>query len=495
MSEEHLHFHKFFRKRRSGILLHPTSLPNADGALGEDAYRFIRFLTEAGFTIWQMLPVNSISGRYASPYQGTSVHAGNPWLICIDKLSNEPWFQSSLHEHEEVKSLPLMELIRLAKIRFDASASTSEHHSYLEFKDRYAWWLEDYALYSAIKEHHNRDPWWLWPDELRSREKEVLNSFKKSNSSQIEDHMFEQFIFFRQWNEFKRYANENGVLLFGDLPILIAHDSVDVWINADYFQLDHEGHPTIVAGVPPDYFSVTGQRWGNPLYNWENIAADNYQWWVARLRTQLSLFDIVRLDHFRGFVSLWEIPASCKTATEGHWQPVPGRELLNVLKQEFGDLPIVAEDLGTISQDVLDLRDDFGLPGMKVLLFAFDSDASNPYLPHNHDLRSVVYTGTHDNNTTLGWFYNLDETAQQRILEYLQYPQEAMPWPLIFTALRSVCPTAILPMQDILGLDGSHRMNTPGTTEGNWHWRFDWEWIAPDLTKKLRRLNEMYARI
>ena len=495
MSEEHLHFHKFFRKRRSGVLLHPTSLPNADGALGEDAYRFIRFLAEAGFTIWQMLPVNSISGRNASPYQGTSVHAGNPWLICIDKLCQESWFKDSSREMDEVRLLPLMELIRFARTCFDTHAPLTERQSYLEFKQTYAWWLEDYGLFSAIKDHCNSDPWWLWPDELRRRENKALDSFKITNASQIEDYLFEQFIFFRQWNELKQYANERGILLFGDLPILIAHDSVDVWTSTDYFQLDQEGQPVAVAGVPPDYFSATGQRWGNPLYNWQAMAADKYHWWVARLRTQLSLFDIVRLDHFRGFVSLWEIPASCKTAMEGHWQPVPGRDLLHALTQEFGDLPIVAEDLGTISQDVLDLRDEFGLPGMKVLLFAFDSDANNPYLPHNHDLQSVVYTGTHDNNTTLGWFYNLDDTAQQRVLEYLQYPQEAMPWPLVITALRSVCPTAILPMQDILGLEGSHRMNTPGTTEGNWHWRFDWEWIAPDLPQKLRRLNEIYARI
>jgi 4-alpha-glucanotransferase len=495
MSDECGRLHQYFRKRRSGVLLHPTSLPGADGPLGEDAYRFIRFLADAGFTLWQMLPVNSIGGKYASPYQGTSVNAGNPWLINVGRLCREPWLEKTFPDDDALSALPIGEMISLARTRFADLASMPEQQAYLEFKETHGWWLEDYALYTVLKEHHDLAPWWSWPEPLRRRDHGALASFTSLHASRIEDYRFEQFIFHRQWSDLKHYANEHGILLFGDMPILIAHDSVDVWVNTDNFKLDAAGQPEAVAGVPPDYFSASGQRWGNPLYNWHNLAEHNFQWWVSRLHSQLTFFDIVRLDHFRGFVSLWEIPAGCETAVDGRWEPVPGRELLQALRHEFGDLPIVAEDLGTISQEVLDLRDEFHLPGMKVLLFAFESDNSNPYLPHHHDLKSVVYTGTHDNNTALGWFHGLDDTRQQQVLEYLQYPLESMPWPLVTTALSSVCPTAILPMQDLLGLDGSHRMNTPGTTEGNWHWCFQWEWIAPDLTHKLRHLNELYARI
>jgi len=494
MIKDHGRLHRYFRKRSAGVLLHPTSLPCADGPLGEDARRFTRFLADAGFTLWQMLPVNSIGDRFASPYQGTSVNAGNPWLINISRLCREPWLNIDIPDNDGPGAQSLGQLIHLARTRFSEHADIRERQAYLEFKDDHNWWLEDYALYSALKVHHNLIPWWCWPEALRRRDTTALASFSRLHSSRIENYRFEQFIFHRQWNDLKRYANDCGILLFGDMPILIAHDSVDVWVNTENFKLDGEGQPVVVAGVPPDYFSASGQRWGNPLYNWSNISEQDFQWWVNRLRSQLRLFDIVRLDHFRGFVSLWEIPASCKTAVDGVWQPVPGRELLQALQREFGDLPIVAEDLGTISQEVLDLRDEFHLPGMKVLMFAFESDNNNPYLPHNHDLNSVVYTGTHDNNTTLGWFHGLDDAAQHRVLEYLQYPREPMPWPLINTALSSVCPTAILPMQDLLGLDGSHRMNTPGTTAGNWHWRFQWEWIAPGLTQKLRHLNVIYGR-
>lgn len=495
MIHDHGRLHRYFRQRCSGVLLHPSSLPAGDGPLGDGAYRFIRFLADSGFTLWQMLPVNSISDRYASPYQGTSVNAGNPWLISINRLCREPWLEKKFANDNAISELSLGELIGLARTRFSEYADIPEQQAYLEFKDNHGWWLEDYALYSTLKVHHNLTPWWRWPEALRRRETTALASFSRLHSSRMENYRFEQFIFYRQWNDLKRYASDCGILLFGDMPILIAHDSVDVWVNTDNFKLDGEGQPTVVAGVPPDYFSASGQRWGNPLYNWRNIADQGFQWWINRLRSQLKLFDIVRLDHFRGFVSLWEIPASCKTAVDGEWQPVPGRELLQALQREFGDLPIVAEDLGTISQEVLDLRDEFHLPGMKVLMFAFESDNNNPYLPHNHDLNSVVYTGTHDNNTTLGWFHGLDDSAQHRVLEYLQYPREPMPWPLINTALSSVCPAAVLPMQDLLGLEGSHRMNTPGTTVGNWHWRFQWEWIDPELTQKLRRLNEIYGRI
>ena len=483
-----------FQKRRSGVLLHPSSFPGADtdGALGEEAYRFVRFLVDAGISVWQMLPVNS-TGKYESPYQGTSIHAGNVHLISISKLLESDWLSDEVIEKIKNSDMDLHGIIRLARTSFDENATDGEKEQYHQFKQQE--WLEDYALFCLIKSVHKQAPWWEWPEPLRNREETKLRSYTKKYASQLDDLVFEQFIFYEQWHALKHYANENGVLLFGDLPILIAHDSAGVWIKKDYFQLDASGQPTAVAGVPPDYFSKTGQRWGNPLYNWEKLAEDGYQWWINRLRTQLELFDLVRLDHFRGFVSLWEIPAQCETAIDGHWQPVPGREVFNTLEKEFGPLPIVAEDLGTIDQDVLDLRDDFGLPGMKVLMFAFDSEADNPYLPHQHNLKSVIYTGTHDNDTTLGWFNALTEQQQKRIIDYLGQPTDPMPWPLIHAALMSVCPMAVIPLQDLLGLDGEHRMNTPGTVEGNWLWQFQWDWLPDDLASRLRHLNTIYGRI
>lgn len=487
--------HKIFNQRRSGVLLHPTSLPSAsvDGALGKDASRFLDFLAESGFTIWQMLPVNS-TDQFGSPYQGISVHAGNPHLISLKRLIEKGWLQT--YQPNDISNPGFsLELITQARKGFQEIATGEEHSDYQAFKHERSHWLDDYSLYSVIKARHGNLPWWQWPHAIRNREQSALKKLKTDHANLLDDYCFEQYIFFSQWRDLSNEAHEKGILLLGDLPILVAHDSVDVWAHPEYFKLDDTGQPTVVAGVPPDYFSPTGQRWGNPLYDWQAISKDGFRWWLDRLSTQLQLFDMVRIDHFRGFTALWEINAQCQTAEQGHWQPVPGRELFNILQEEFGELPLIAEDLGIISAEVEKLRDDFHLPGMKVLLFAFDSDEKNPYLPHNHDANSVVYTGTHDNNTTLGWFYNLDDTQQQRVLEYLQYPNEPMPWPLINTALQSVCRTAILPMQDILGLDGSHRMNTPGTAEGNWLWRFSWEWISSDLTQKLKHLNQLYDRL
>ncbi|MFQ5659254.1 MAG: 4-alpha-glucanotransferase [Gammaproteobacteria bacterium] len=486
------HTHNCLRRRRSGCLLHPTSLPG--GGLGTDAVRFIDFLAGAGFSVWQMLPVNN-TDKYGCPYQGTSVHAGNPRFIDLMPLSQKEWLNVNRLNNRSNNLAAVSALIAEARHGFIRRATDVELGDYQAFKQTHIHWLDDYALFSAIKQEHQGKPWWKWPQRLRMRDKTALKSFSEEHSEQIENYCFEQFLFFSQWQELRKLAHDRGILLFGDVPIFTAHDSVDVWAYPDYFQLDEAGQPTVVAGVPPDYFSPTGQRWGNPVYNWPHLAKDGFRWWVERLRTQLELFDLVRLDHFRGFVALWEIPAHCPTAEEGTWQPAPGRELFKIFHKEFGDLPLIAEDLGIISEEVVKLADDFMLPGIKVLQFAFDNSAGNPYLPHNHNLNSVVYTGTHDNNTTLGWFCNLDDTKQQHVLEYLQYPNETMPWPLINSALQSVCPLAIVPMQDLLGLDASHRMNTPGTMAGNWRWRFDWEWITSDLIKKLWHLNALYGRL
>lgn len=488
--------HPIFRQRRSGILLHPTSLPAAgvDGVMGDDAIRFLDFLAESGFSIWQMLPVTS-TDETGSPYHGTSVHAGNPRLINLQRLAAKGWLQNADYHGANNQDARLMEMLHAARIGFQKSATEMDLAGYQAFRREHSHWLYNYSLYSVIKNQHDNKPWWQWPPELRNRDKSIMKRLRTENSELLEDYYFEQYIFFSQWQELQQAAHDRGILLLGDLPILVAHDSVDVWANPEYFKLDAEGHPVVVAGVPPDYFSATGQRWGNPLYEWQRFAEDGYSWWIERLRTQLRLFDMVRIDHFRGFIGLWEIDANCQTAEQGQWQPVPGREFFKLLQKEFGKLPLIAEDLGIISPEVEKLRDDYKLPGMKVLLFAFDSDEKNPYLPHNHTVNSVVYTGTHDNDTTVGWFYSLNDDQQTRVLDYLQNPVEPMPWPLIYTALQSVARTAILPMQDILALDGSHRMNTPGTTKGNWSWRFNWEWISPDLKYKLYHLNRLYGRI
>ncbi len=479
---------KYFRKRRAGVLLHPTSLPSADtdGALGDSASLFMNFLADAGFSIWQMLPVNA-PDEYGSPYQSSSIYAGDPQLISLQRLFACHWMQGARPEQHE-------DPFAYAHKCFKQHATDAEQSDYQSFKREHAYWLEDYVLYSTIKQFYDDKPWWDWPESLRHRDTTTLDSFRKNNSPTLDYYFFEQYIFFSQWHALRKQAHDKGILLLGDMPLFAAHDSVAVWAHPDFFQLEHNSQPTFVAGVPPDYFSATGQRWGNPVYNWHNLAKDGFTWWIERLRTQLELFDMVRIDHFRGLVAHWQIPADCPTAENGEWINVSGRELCQAFKDEFGELPLIAEDLGSITPEVLALRDDFCLPGMKVLLFAFDSDTNNPYLPHNHDLQSVVYTGTHDNNTILGWFYNLDDAQQQRVYDTLRNSDDAMPWPLIYTALESICPIAILPMQDVLGLDGSHRMNTPGTVEGNWRWKFEWEWVSPDLVTKFRHLNGLYGR-
>jgi 4-alpha-glucanotransferase len=483
-----------FTQRRSGVLLHPSSLPDGEqrGVLGDEAVRFLDFLAVAGFGTWQMLPVNAIEHHCGSPYQATSVHAGNVRFICLKDLVSRGWLDEVSYERR--RNLPIIDCISAARQCFLRAASEGDRRDYQDFLNRHDDWLEDYALYAVIKDVEEQRPWWLWPATLARGESSALEEFGALHRGAIEDYRFEQYLFFRQWENLRRKARERNILLFGDMPLFVAHDSVDVWANQRCFQLDEYGQPTVVAGVPPDYFSATGQRWGNPIYNWECMRADGFRWWLSRLRTHLEHFDIVRLDHFRGIASYWEIPAHCPTAVGGRWVDAPGRELLAAMAREFGDLPLVAEDLGTASPEMLKLRDDFELPGMMVLQFAFDSDAKNPYLPHNHVRNSVVYTGTHDNNTSLGWFYGLNEERQKRVLEYLFYPQDVMPWPLLQAALGSVAHTAILPMQDLLGLDGSHRMNTPGTTVNNWLWKFDWEWISPDLVGRLKHLNRLYGR-
>ncbi len=482
-------------RRRAGILLHITSLPGhaATGDMGAEAYRFVDFLAAAGFTVWQTLPL-SPPQHDLSPYQARSVHAGNRRLIAIAPLVEKGWIEQLALKRYCISYECKQQCLLGAWAGFDKLASDEEKKKLADFIGEQRFWLDDYALFEALHMEHHCG-WWGWPEGLRDRHPQALAEARSRLFEEIEYFYFEQYLFFSQWRELKQYANERGIRLFGDMPIFVAQDSAEVWAKRGNFLLDNEGNPTVVAGVPPDYFAATGQRWGNPLYNWEAMEQDGFSFWIERIQTQLAMFDLVRIDHFRGFEACWEIPAEDETAVNGSWATAPGDALFEQLHKVYGSLPLVAEDLGIITAGVDALRDKFGLPGMKVLQFAFNGDAKNPYLPSQYQSNTVVYTGTHDNDTTLGWYRALDDHTRNFVDEYLGYSQEPMPWPLIRSALASPAKLAMLPMQDILGLDGTHRMNTPGTTEGNWGWRFDWQQVQDDLDTRLRHSLGIYGRL
>lgn len=484
-------------KRRAGILLHPTSLPGSpgNGDLGRNAYWFVDFLQRSGVTVWQTLPLGPTHSDL-SPYQSTSAYAGNPLLINLELLEQAGWLSSD--GGAEVKEEDVCDYRRSrlceARIGFIARPADEDRQAYQKFMQENSYWVEDYALFCTLKKLHNQSAWWEWPPEHRERQPQALQAIRQDMAKDMEQHLFEQFIFFQQWEKLKTYANEREIKLFGDLPIFVATDSVDVWSHRSNFLLDETGKPEVVAGVPPDYFSETGQLWGNPHYDWPYMQQTKFQWWVQRLKAQQKLFDMVRIDHFRGFEAYWEIPADAPNAMSGRWVKAPGEALFSVLQQEVGTLLLVAEDLGVITPEVTALREQFGIAGMKILQFAFEGGAINPYLPHHHKENCVVYTGTHDNDTTLGWFSSLPESCQQYVCEYLGQQQEMMPWALIRAAFASVANLAVTPMQDILALDGAHRMNKPGTLSGNWRWRFTWDQAPENLHEKLRRMVEIYGR-
>lgn len=486
-------------RRRAGILLHPTSLPGPrrQGDLGADAFRFVEFLAAAGQTLWQMLPLGPTHDN-GSPYQCLSIDAGNPRLISFQRLVERGWLDADAAGDPD-PAAPRRIYARNGTLAaawrgFRDRADEAAQAAYREFHSSARSWLDDYALFVALRREHDHADWTRWPASLRDREEGALEEARKRHRVVVELVCFEQFLFHEQWRALKEYANGLGVLLFGDLPIFVAHDSADVWVDRRLFKLDPEGRPEVVAGVPPDYFSETGQRWGNPHYRWDVMEQEGYQWWIRRIGQQLKLFDLVRIDHFRGFEAFWEIPADHPDARGGRWVEGPREKLFNALLARLGRLPLVAEDLGVITPEVDALRDRYELPGMRILQFAFDGSADNPYLPHNHRRDSVVYTGTHDNDTTLGWYRGLDQAQREYLLEYLGQPGEPMPWPLVRCALASVADTAVIPLQDALGLDGAHRMNIPGTTEGNWGWRFDWDMVPADLAARLQRLTRICGR-
>lgn len=470
------------------MLLHPTSLPGTggQGGLGPGARRFVDLLQACGFSVWQTLPLGPTHSDW-SPYQCLSIHAGNTGLVCREELVARGWLDASARASGDS--------LQQARAGFDRHADPAVHQDLADFREQHLDWLDDYALYQAIRQAHDQHAWLDWPAPLRNRHKAALARARNAYADSIEQICFEQFLFFTQWHALRDYAHQHGVVLFGDIPIFVAHDSADVWSHRELFSTDRQGNLDVVAGVPPDYFSETGQRWGNPLYRWDRLAADDFNWWLKRVRNQLELFDIIRLDHFRGFEQYWEIPAQEETAINGRWVAAPGAALFARLAEEFGDLPLVAEDLGTITPEVEAMRLRFGLPGMKILQFAFDGNPDNPYLPHNHEPLSVVYTGTHDNDTTLGWYEARDQDAKQAVLDYLGNPPDPMPWPVIRAAFASVARLAIVPFQDILALGSEHRMNMPGTTEGNWEWKFDWHEVPDSLPAHIHELLYRYARI
>ncbi len=495
--------------RASGILLHPSSLPGpwGIGDLGPMAYRFVDFLVAAGQSLWQVLPLGP-TGYGDSPYQCFSAFAGNPLLISIDDLiaqelllPNEASAALGQLPADRVDFGALIPakqaLLRRSFERFRSQRGTPLHQAYTRFCIDNAEWLADYALFMAVKEEQGGGSWHEWQPELRDRQPAALAQARRRLAATIDYHQFLQFLFFRQWQALKEYANQRGVLIIGDAPIFVADDSADVWANRDLFFVDESGMPTVVAGVPPDYFSATGQRWGNPLYRWQAMAATGYRWWIARMRQAFALYDILRLDHFRGFEAYWEVPASAPTAVDGRWVKGPGADLFERLRAELGKLPIIAEDLGLITPEVDELRLAFHLPGMKVLQFAFGDDPSNPYLPHNYTEQYVVYTGTHDNDTTIGWFAGLDQATRAAVLTYLGRDEQTVDiaWDLIRLALMSVAKLAITPLQDLLRLDSAARMNTPGRLGGNWAWRYPADALTEELALQLRQLTRAYGRL
>jgi 4-alpha-glucanotransferase len=483
-------------QRRAGVLLHPTSLPGpySTGDIGHEAYRFVEFLAAAGFSLWQMLPLGPTHSDN-SPYLCLSANACNPALISLDWLYDRA-FVAALDDRAAHATDEGFRQAKLAEAFAHFTRNDHEWHSAFDtFIKAEAEWLDDYALFMVIRSHHGSSPWYTWEKRLRNRDAHTLAQYRQQYRYEISFQQFCQFIFQLQWQELRRYAHRHGVHLFGDLPIYLSLDSADTWVNREIFMLDDEAAPRYVAGVPPDFFSAEGQRWGNPVYNWRYLEQTGFSWWHKRVKRQLELFDLLRIDHFRGLQAYWRIPASAATALEGEWIEAPGDALLHSLLTELGTLPFVAEDLGMITAEVDDLRNKYHLPGMKILQFAFDGDPKNIYLPHNHQRNAVVYSGTHDNDTVAGWFQQLDENTRRLVREYLQLADDSeITWPFITTTLASVAETAILPLQDLLGLGSDARMNTPGTTVGNWGWRFSWQQVPFKLASRLRHLCHLYGR-
>ena len=504
-------------ERASGLLLHITSLPGAGpcGTLGREAESFASFLAASGQSYWQVLPLGPVCPHWNfSPYSSPSTFAGNEMLIDPHALHERGWISAGeLPAGADGPAGDFCDLdaaaarnaacLEAAARRFFAAAGSGDASAFAGFCSREKSWLEDYALFRALADHFATFQWTAWPGDISRREPAAVARWQKELQDAIRRRRFEQFIFFGQWRALKETANRQGVRLIGDIPFYVNFESADAWSRPDIFQVDVEtGRPAFVAGVPPDYFSASGQRWGNPLYRWQQdgaLHAPTMAWWQQRIRHLLQMVDLLRIDHFRGFDSYWAIPEAEPTAVKGRWQPGPGMAFFNQLQRELGSLPLIAEDLGEITPEVTALRERLGFPGMKILQFAFDGQSANPYLPHNFtETNCLVYTGTHDNNTSNGWFYGpeTDEAQKQAILDYLDLDhRDEFHWHFIRLALQSVARLAIFPVQDILGYDASFRLNTPGQAAGNWRWRLTPGALTPELGRRLRRLTEMFNRL
>ncbi|MEA3454999.1 MAG: 4-alpha-glucanotransferase [Campylobacterota bacterium] len=495
-------------ERRSGILLHPTSLPSPYGIgdFGPSAYAFIDFLKASGQSIWQILPLGQ-TGYGNSPYQTLSAFGGNPLLISpqllIDEGLLEPieipreTFDTSYVEYDRLDPYKT-KLLRRAYFHYKLHPKHPLDKQFKSFCEKEAYWLEDYVLFFALKAHHDDKPWNLWPSRFRDRDPEALDEYRKKLKGELHWYRFVQFLFFRQFEKLKAYAGENGIKIVGDLPIFVAHDSSDVWSRPELFYLKPDRSPRVVAGVPPDYFSATGQRWGNPLYDWKEHRREKYAFWTDRIRHSIKLFDLIRLDHFRGFADYWEIPADEETAVKGKWRKGPGIHFFRALEKALErELPIIAEDLGIITDDVVALLNKLGYPGMAILQFGYESRASSDpssFLPHNLTKNQVVYTGTHDNDTVVGWWNTQPEEVKDFTRRYLNTDGNLIHRDMIRAAFSTVCHTAIFPMQDLLGLGSEAKMNRPGTTEGNWQWRMAPDVLSTALEEDLLMLTQLYGR-
>ena len=494
-------------ERSSGILLHPTSLPGkyGIGSLGKEAYKFVDFLKKANQKLWQIFPLGP-TGYGDSPYQCFSTFAGNPYLIDFDLL-----IEQNLLTEEDLRDVDFggneeyidygaiynqkYPLLRKAYDNFKANGNDYLKGKLDAFKAENNDWLNDYSLFISLKNHFNGLPWTEWPHDIKVREDAAVSKYREELADDIEYNNFIQCLFFTQWDNLKKYANDNGIKIIGDIPIFVAVDSSDAWANPEIFLFDPELKPVKVAGVPPDYFSATGQLWGNPLYDWDKLKELNYKWWVDRVKANLSTCDIIRIDHFRGFDEYWAVPYGDKTAENGTWCPGPRTDLFNAIKNELGELPIIAEDLGTMTQGVIDLREATGFPGMKILGFAFDSNEENDYLPHTYTKNCVVYTGTHDNDTLIGWFTKANEDDKQFARNYLNSRSDnEIHWDAIRGAWSSVANMAIAPIQDFLGLGSEARINTPGLASGNWQWRLKDGVLTDELAERIAKLTKVYSR-
>ncbi len=491
--------------RASGVLLHPTSLPGPHGSgdLGEAAYHFVDWLVGAGQRLWQMLPLAGI-GPGNSPYMSSSAFAGNMLLIDLAELKTLGWLDEAdlapvpgldAKQVNFAATYPFrMERLAKAAARFAAAGNSEQRADLARFAAEHASWLPDYALFMSLAEASDWRDWCDWSPGLAKRDPQALASAREQHAERIRFWTFCQWRFFAQWGRLKLYANDKGVQIIGDTPIFIAYMSAEVWANQHLFELDANGRPTVIAGVPPDFFSATGQRWGNPLYRWSEHAKDGFAWWVERVRRSFELVDIVRIDHFRGVAAYWEIPASEPTAVKGRWVSAPGQALFKAIAKALGPMPIIAEDLGVITPDVDALRRKFGFPGMRILQFAFAGDSSDRFLPHHHEVDSVVYSGTHDNNTSAGWWAKASDKERHFARAYLATDGQDMPWTLIRAACMSVADTAVHPMQDILALPAECRMNLPGQASGWWVWRFQWSQVQPWHAQRLAELTRLYSR-